>query len=109
VATPPPGEEEDSGVVIVADLVSAGPRVLDSVALWRYAGGVVAAVLHDPQRQETRVQARRALSALRRVVFIDPGLGLGLCLQIDVARTPRCLLAFHVDRDGTRGPRFVAV
>jgi hypothetical protein len=109
VATPPPGEEEDSGVVVVADLSTAGLRVLDSVALWRFAGGVVAAALHDPLRPETRVHARRALRALRRVVFIDPGLGLGLCLQIDVARTPRCLLAFHVDRDDPRGPRFVSL
>jgi hypothetical protein len=109
VPTPPPGEEEDSGVVIVADLTSAALRVLDSAALWRYAGGVVAATLHDPLRPQTRVQARRALRALRRVVFIDPALGLGICLQIDVTRTPRCLLAFHVDRDDPRTPRFISL
>jgi hypothetical protein len=109
VATPPPGEGEDTGVVIVADLASVGPRVLDSAALWLYAGRIVAAALHDPLRLETRVRARRALRALRRVVFVDPDLGLGLCLQVDITRTPRCLLAFNVDRDGTRGPRFVSL
>ncbi|XVQ10307.1 hypothetical protein ACQP1W_48685 [Spirillospora sp. CA-255316] len=105
--TPPPGEEDDSGVVIVADLATAGRRVLDSAALWSHAGRVVTATLHDPLHPETRAQTRRALRALRRVVFIDPGLGLGLCLQIDVARSPRCLLAFHVDRDNPRTPHFV--
>ncbi|MFC5752099.1 hypothetical protein [Actinomadura rugatobispora] len=105
--TPPPGEEDDSGVVIVADLATAGRRVLDSAALWRYAGRVVTATLHDPLHPETRTQTRRALRALRRVVLIDPGLGLGLCLQIDVARSPRCLLAFHVDRDNPQTPHFV--
>ncbi|GAA2435589.1 hypothetical protein GCM10010191_57820 [Actinomadura vinacea] len=102
--TPPPGEEEESGVVIVADLASAGPRVLDAPALWRHAGRVVTATLHDPIAPETRTQTRRALKALRRVVFIDPNLAVGLCLQIDVARTPRCLLAFHVDQET---PRFI--
>ncbi|MFF5264766.1 hypothetical protein ACFY4C_38085 [Actinomadura viridis] len=107
VPVPPPGEEDDSGVVIVVDLTSAGPRVLDSAALWRYAGRVVTAALYDPVLPETRARARRALRALRRVVLIDPGLGLGLCLRIDVARTPRCLLAFRVDREDPRTPRFV--
>ncbi|MFI6518474.1 hypothetical protein ACIBF1_23160 [Spirillospora sp. NPDC050679] len=100
-------EEDDTGVVIVADLTAAGVRVLDSVALWRFAGRVVTRALHDPMRPETRVRARRALRALRRVVFVDPGLGLGLCLQIDVSRTPRCLLAFGLDRTEVAAPRFV--
>ena len=99
-------EDDDSGVVIVASLTSAGVRVLDSAALWRYAGQVVTGTLHEQGRPETRVRVRRALWALRRVVFVDPELGLGLCLQLDAARVPRCLLAFSVDR--TEGaPRFV--
>ncbi|MFI0351745.1 hypothetical protein [Actinomadura sp. 9N407] len=104
---PPPGEEDDSGVVIVADLTLAGVRVLDAAALWRYAGRVVVATLHDPVRPETRAVARRALRALRRVVFVDPYLGLGMCLWIDITRTPRCLLVFAVDPDDERTPRFV--
>ncbi|MDL4772625.1 MULTISPECIES: hypothetical protein [Thermomonosporaceae] len=103
----PVGEEDDSGVVIVANLTSAGVRVLDSSALWRYAGRVVAATLHEPARPETRARARRALRALRRVVLVDPELGLGVCLQIDSARTPRCLLAFGVDATEVGSPRFV--
>ncbi|MGK5558375.1 hypothetical protein ACSNOI_42920 [Actinomadura kijaniata] len=100
-------EEDDTGVVIVADLTTAGVRVLDSVALWRFAGRIVTATLHDPGRSDTRVRTRRALRALRRVVFVDPRLGLGVCLQIDAARTPRCLLAFAVDRTEQGAPRFV--
>lgn len=103
---PPTAEDDDSGVVIVANLTSAGVRVLDSAALWRYADQVVTGTLHEVARPETRVRVRGALWALRRVVFVDPDLGLGLCLQIDAARVPRCLLAFGVDR--TEGaPRFV--
>ncbi|MEU9872161.1 hypothetical protein AB0C87_30450 [Actinomadura sp. NPDC048021] len=103
---PSTSEDDDSGVVIVANLTSAGVRVMDSVALWRYAGRVVAGTVREEGRPETRVRARRALRALRRVVVVDPDLGLGLCLQIDAARVPRCLLAFSVDRaDGA--PRFV--
>ncbi|MEU5882765.1 hypothetical protein [Spirillospora sp. NPDC047279] len=100
-----PVEGDDTGVVIVADLAGARVRVLDSAALWRYAGQIVVSTLYDPSRTETRARTRRALRALQRVVFIDPHLGLGLCLQIDVVRTPRCLLAFRVDRGDT--PRFV--
>ena len=104
--SPSPSEDDDSGVVIVANLTSAGVRVLDSVALWRYAGRVVTGTVREAGRPETRIRARRALRALRRVVVVDPDLGLGLCLQIDAARVPRCLLAFRVDRtDGA--PRFV--
>ncbi|MFB4311323.1 hypothetical protein, partial [Actinomadura sp. GTD37] len=99
-------EDDDSGVVIVANLAEAGVRVLDSAALWRYAGRVVTGTLREPGRDETRARARRALWALRRVVFVDPELRLGVCLQIDAARVPRCLLAFGVDEaDGA--PRFV--
>ncbi|MEU6040892.1 hypothetical protein ABZ801_36420 [Actinomadura sp. NPDC047616] len=107
LSTSPPGEDDDTGVVIVGDLTAAGARILDSAALWRYAGRVVAAALHDPARPDSRARARRALRALRRVVVVDPNLGLGLCLRIDTARTPRCLLAFSVDRDGTGAPRFL--
>ncbi|MEO3830091.1 hypothetical protein [Actinomadura sp. B10D3] len=102
----PTAEDDDSGVVIVADLTSAGVRVLDSAALWRYAGRVVTGTLREPEHPRTRARARRALHALRRVVFVDPDLGLGLCLQIDAARVPRCLLAFSVDR-ASGAPRFV--
>ncbi|WP_030169047.1 hypothetical protein [Spirillospora albida] len=106
-AAAPPGEEDDSGVVIVANLTSAGVRVLDSVALWRYAGRVVTDTLHDPLRPDTRARARRALRALRRVVLVDPDLRLGLCLQLDATRTPRCLLAFAVDRTDAATPHFI--
>ncbi|WP_433333236.1 hypothetical protein [Spirillospora sp. CA-294931] len=101
------GEDDETGVVIVAHLSGAGVRVLDSVALWRYAGRVVTAALHDPAVHESRIKTRRALRALRRVVFVDPALGIGLCLQIDVTRTPRCLLAFSVERGDAGTPRFV--
>jgi hypothetical protein len=100
-------EDDDSGVVIVARLASAGVRVLDSAVLWRYAGRVVTGTLHEPARPDTRARTRRSLRALRRVVFVDPELGLGLCLQVDAARVPRCLLAFGVDRAGGGAPRFV--
>ncbi|TMQ89723.1 hypothetical protein ETD83_38685 [Actinomadura soli] len=99
-------EDDDSGVVIVANLTSAGVRVLDSAGLWRYADQVVTGTLHEAARPETRDLTRRALWALRRVVVVDPDLGLGLCLQIDAARVPRCLLAFGVDRK-EGAPRFV--
>ncbi|WP_165964658.1 hypothetical protein, partial [Actinomadura sp. KC216] len=106
VPVPVVPEDDDSGVVIVANLTSAGVRVLDSAGLWRYAGHVVTATLHDVPHPETRARTRRALWALRRVVFVDPDLRLGLCLHIDAGRVPRCLLAFGVDR--TEGaPRFV--
>ncbi|TDC73438.1 hypothetical protein E1285_44640 [Actinomadura sp. 7K507] len=105
-AAVPSAEDDDSGVVIVAHLTSAGVRVLDSAALWRYAGRVVTGTLHEAERPETRVRVRRALRALRRVVLVDPDLGLGLCLQLDAARVPRCLLAFSVDRTQD-APRFV--
>ncbi|MFI0452476.1 hypothetical protein [Actinomadura sp. 6N118] len=101
---PRTGEGDDTGVVIVADLTKARVRVLDSAALWRYAGQIVVATLYDPLLPETRTRTRRTLRALQRVVFIDPRLGLGLCLQVDVVRTPRCLLAFRVD---SGAPRFV--
>ncbi|WP_187437976.1 hypothetical protein [Actinomadura decatromicini] len=104
---PNAAEDDDSGVVIVAHLASAGVRVLDSAVLWRYAGRVVTGTLHEPARPDTRARTRRALRALRRVVFVDPELGLGLCLQVDAARVPRCLLAFGVDRAGGGAPRFV--
>ncbi|MBW8485819.1 hypothetical protein [Actinomadura parmotrematis] len=109
VPEPRSAEEDDTGVVIVAELSAAGARVLDSVALWRHAGRVVTATLDDPLSPPSRVRARRALRALRRVVFVDPVLGVGLCLQIDAARTPRCLLAFAVDRTEVTAPRFVRV
>lgn len=102
----PSAEDDDSGVVIVANLTSAGVRVLDSAALWRYAGRVVTGTLHEPARPETRRQVRRVLRALRRVVVVDPDLGLGLCLQLDAERVPRCLLAFGVGR-AEGEPRFV--
>ncbi|MDL4820372.1 hypothetical protein [Actinomadura opuntiae] len=101
------GEDDDSGVVIVANLTSAGVRVLDSLALWRYAGRVVTGALHEPSRPRTRARARRALRALRRAVVIDPDLGVGLCLQVDAGHAPRCLLAFAVDRTDGAAPRFV--
>ncbi|MFV2177193.1 hypothetical protein ACFHW2_13190 [Actinomadura sp. LOL_016] len=103
-AAPRPEDDEDSGVVIVANLASSGARVLDSAELWRYAGRVVTGTLHEPGRAETRAQARRALRALRRAVVVDPDLRLALCLGVDEARVPRCLLALTV-RDDT--PRFV--
>ncbi|GAA2630439.1 hypothetical protein SMC26_45035 [Actinomadura fulvescens] len=103
-ARPPAGEGDDTGVVIVADLAKARVRVLDSAALWRYAGQIVVTTLYDPLVPETRVRTRRALRALQRVVLVDPRLGVGLCLQVDIVRTPRCLLAFRVD-SGT--PKFV--
>ncbi|MBT2213003.1 hypothetical protein [Actinomadura sp. NEAU-AAG7] len=105
---PPPDarEDDDTGVVIVANLTSAGVRVLDSVALWRYAGRVVTGTLREGGRADSGARTRRALRALRRVVFVDPDLGLGLALRIDAARTPRCLLAFRVD-DAAAAPRFV--
>jgi hypothetical protein len=95
---PTPDEDDDSGVVIVANLRSAGVRVLDSATLWRYAGQVITDSLLETARPETRARARRALLALQRVVLIDPDVGLGLCLQIEATRAPRCLLAFRVDR-----------
>ncbi|TDC39599.1 hypothetical protein E1281_38655 [Actinomadura sp. KC345] len=101
-----PSADDDSGVVIVVNLTAAGVRVLDSAVLWRYAGRVVTGTLHEEERPETRGRARRALWALRRVVLVDPDLGLGLCLQLDAARVPRCLLAFSVDRRED-APRFV--
>lgn len=107
LAAAPPGEDDDTGVVIVADLTAAGVRILDSAALWRHAGRIVAAALHDPARPDSRARARRALGALRRVVVVDPGLGLGLCLRVDASRTPRCLLAFGIDRTGAQAPRFL--
>jgi len=94
----------DTGVVIVAELAASKTRVLDSAELWRYAGKIVVSTLLDPTRPETRGQTRRALRALQRVVFVDPKLGLGVCLQIDVVRRPRCLLAFRVD---VGAPQFV--
>ncbi|OLT18286.1 hypothetical protein BJF79_48245 [Actinomadura sp. CNU-125] len=97
-------DDEDSGVVIVANLASSGARVLDSAELWRYAGRVVTGTLYEPGRAETRARARRALRALRRVVVVDPDLRLALCMGVDEARVPRCLLALTV-RDET--PRFV--
>ncbi|HEY8480668.1 MAG TPA: hypothetical protein VIL71_12650 [Spirillospora sp.] len=106
--TPPPAsrDDEDSGVVIVADLTAAGARVLDAAALWRYASRVVTGTLHEARRPETRRLTRRTLRALRSVVLVDPGLALGVCLRVGADRVPRCLLAFGVDR--TRGaPRFV--
>ncbi|MWA06729.1 hypothetical protein F8568_041585 [Actinomadura sp. LD22] len=106
-ATPSDRAEDDSGVVIVANLTSAGVRVLDSLSLWRYAGRVVTGTLHEPSRPRTRSRARRALRALRRVVVIDPDLGVGLCLQTDAGHPPRCLLAFGVDRADDAPPRFV--
>jgi hypothetical protein len=98
--TPSGAEDDDSGVVIVANLTEAGVRVLDSAALWRYAGRVVTGTLREPER----ARVRRALWALRRVVIVDPELRLGLCLQIDAARVPRCLLAFGVEEGA---PRFI--
>ncbi|MEV5824342.1 hypothetical protein AB0L25_02055 [Spirillospora sp. NPDC052242] len=100
----PRAEDEDSGVVIVASLAASGTRVLDSAELWRYAGRVVTGTLHEPGRAETRARARRTLRALRRAVVVDPDLRLALCLGVDEARVPRCLLALTV-RDET--PRFV--
>ncbi|QKW33875.1 hypothetical protein HUT06_07385 [Actinomadura sp. NAK00032] len=97
---PPGAEDDDGGVVVVAKLTEAGVRVLDSAALWRYADRVVTGTLHEPGRPETRVRVRRALRALRQVVVVDPDLRLGLCLRIDAARVPRCLLAFGVDEEG---------
>ncbi|MER7543134.1 hypothetical protein ABTW95_09025 [Spirillospora sp. NPDC127506] len=97
---PSGAEDDDGGVVIVANLTEAGVRVLDSAELWRYAGRVVAETLRGPDR----ARVRRALRALRQVVVVDPDLRLGLCLQIDASRVPRCLLAFGVREDG---PRFV--
>ncbi|QFG21688.1 hypothetical protein [Actinomadura sp. WMMB 499] len=97
-------DDEDSGVVIVANLASSGARVLDSAELWRFAGRVVTGTLHEPGRAESRARARRALRALRRAVVVDPDLGLALCLGVDEARVPRCLLALTM-RDET--PRFV--
>ncbi|GAA4241407.1 hypothetical protein GCM10022254_70110 [Actinomadura meridiana] len=106
VPVPDAAEDDDSGVVIVANLRSAGVRVLDSATLWRYAGQVITDTLHETTRPETRTRTRQALWAIRRVVFVDPDVGLGLCLQVDATRVPRCLLAFRVDR--TEGaPRFV--
>ncbi|SNT06815.1 hypothetical protein SAMN05443665_101577 [Actinomadura meyerae] len=102
---PPGAEDDDGGVVVVAKLTEAGVRVLDSAALWRYAGRVVTGTLHEPGRPETRARVRRALRALRQVVVVDPDLRLGLCLRIDAARVPRCLLAFGVDEEGAA--RFV--
>ncbi|MEU9024837.1 hypothetical protein [Actinomadura sp. NPDC048394] len=107
LATPSDRAEDDSGVVIVANLTSAGVRVLDSLSLWRYAGRVVTSTLHEPSRPRTRGRARRALRALRRVVVIDPDLGVGVCLQTDAGHPPRCLLAFGVDRSDDAPPRFV--
>ncbi|MFD0905447.1 hypothetical protein [Actinomadura sediminis] len=100
----PRAEDEDSGVVIVGSLAASGTRVLDSAELWRYAGRVVAGTLHEPGRADTRARARRALRALRRAVVVDPELRLALCLGVDEARVPRCMLALTV-RDET--PRFV--
>ncbi|WP_146059005.1 hypothetical protein [Actinomadura rubteroloni] len=134
------GEEDDTGVVIVADLTAAGDRILDAPALWRHAGRVVTATLlpgptdpdlppgadrargfsrpddpafpddpsgTDVRRAENRDRVRNALRALRRVVLVDPGLGLGVCLEVDATRTPRCLLAFGIDPVRAATPRFV--
>ncbi|MFC4910863.1 hypothetical protein [Actinomadura gamaensis] len=100
-------DEDDTGVVIVADLTAAGVRVLDAPALWRYASRVIADTLRDPRRPETWPRARRTLRSLRRVVLVDPRLGLGLCLALDDRGAPRCLLAFRIDRKEATTPCFV--
>ncbi|RMI37465.1 hypothetical protein EBO15_35880 [Actinomadura harenae] len=100
-------DEDDTGVVIVADLTAAGVRVLDATAVWRHASRIVADTLRDPRRPETWTRARRTLRSLRRVVMLDPRLGLGLCLGLDDRRTPRCLLVFRIERTEVATPRFV--
>ncbi|WP_018655973.1 hypothetical protein [Actinomadura flavalba] len=102
-----PGEDDDTGVVIVADLRTAGSRILDATALWRFVGRIITATLLDPARPETRLRTRRALRALRRTVLVDPALGLALCLHLDPTRTPHCLLAIAIDRTETNTPHFV--
>ncbi|MEV5575566.1 hypothetical protein AB0L06_36480 [Spirillospora sp. NPDC052269] len=100
-------DEDDTGVVIVADLTAAGVRVLDAAAVWRFASRIIADTLRDPRRPESRQRARRTLRSLRRVVMVDPRLGLGLCLGLDDRHTPRCLLVFRVERTEVAIPRFV--
>ncbi|MCP2337025.1 hypothetical protein [Actinomadura rupiterrae] len=100
-------DEDDTGVVIVADLTAAGVRVLNAPAIWRYASRIVADTLRDPRRPETWPRARRTLRSLRRVVIVDPRLGLGLCLALDDRATPRCLLAFRINRTDVSTPRFI--
>lgn len=100
-------DEDDTGVVIVADLTAAGVRVLDAQAVWRFASRIVADTLRDPRRPETWSRTRRTLRSLRRVVMVDPRLGLGLCLGLDGGNAPRCLLAFRIDRTEVAVPRFV--
>ncbi|RFU43328.1 hypothetical protein DZF91_01740 [Actinomadura logoneensis] len=100
-------EEDDTGVVIVADLTATGVRVLDAPALWRHASRIVAGTLRDPHRPETWTLTRRTLRSLRRVVLLDPRLGLGVCLGLDDRHTARCLLVFRIDRTEVATPRFV--
>ncbi|MEV4257301.1 hypothetical protein AB0J52_29445 [Spirillospora sp. NPDC049652] len=100
-------DEDDTGVVIVADLTATGVRVLDAPALWRHASRIVAGTLRDPHRPETWTLTRRTLRSLRRVVLLDPRLGLGVCLGVDDRHAPRCLLAFRIDRTEVATPRFV--
>ncbi len=100
-------DEDDTGVVIVADLTAAGVRVLDAVTVWRFASRIIADTLRDPRRPETWARTRRTLRSLRRVVVVDPRLGLGLCLGLDDRHTPRCLLVFRIERTEVATPRFV--
>ncbi|REE96287.1 hypothetical protein [Thermomonospora umbrina] len=98
-----PPDGPDAGVVIVADLRRAGTRVVNAASLWRYGCRTVTSALYDPARPDSRAATREELRALRHLAYVDPALGLGLVVQVDVARRPWCPLGFVIEEDAPAG------
>ncbi|MBC6461047.1 hypothetical protein [Actinomadura sp. HBU206391] len=81
------------GVVITGEATAAGTRVLDATGLLRYARRLTFESLFAVADEGSVVPAVRAARAVENVVLLDPGAGIGLCVEVDpVTGTVNCPL-----------------
>jgi hypothetical protein len=81
------------GIVITGEATAAGTRILDAAGLLRYARRLTFESLFAVADEGSVVPAVRAALAVENAVFLDPGAGVGLCVEVDpVSRAVSCPL-----------------
>jgi hypothetical protein len=73
------------GIVITGEATAAGTRILDAGGLLRYARRLTFETLFAVADEGSVVPAVRAARAVENAVLLDPGAGVGLCVEVDPA------------------------
>ncbi|WP_157430794.1 hypothetical protein [Actinomadura macra] len=86
------GRENPSfGIVVAGPSAAIGTRVVDAVALMRFARRLTFEELFDTADADSVPYAVRGARAVENVVFLDRAAGLGLCAEVEpMTRFVRC-------------------